>query len=170
MERLTAFGRRLPPWLASWAWNYRLVARPMQLHALVGRAPSNLASTRLNAAELGTVLIFSRALQETVFCAMCWLLLTPSCSEVVLRSHTQDALDRYLSALHSLLQVLSLFGSVIAPFGGFFASGFKRGFKIKDFGNSIPGHGGMTDRMDCQARCDSVWHRPDLICLSVLCF
>jgi phosphatidate cytidylyltransferase len=48
------------------------------------------------------------------------------------------------------MQVLSLFASVIAPFGGFFASGFKRGFKIKDFGNSIPGHGGMTDRMDCQ--------------------
>lgn len=32
----------------------------------------------------------------------------------------------------------------------FFASGFKRAFKIKDFGDSIPGHGGMTDRMDCQ--------------------
>ncbi|KAI7671999.1 hypothetical protein KC318_g3133, partial [Hortaea werneckii] len=23
-------------------------------------------------------------------------------------------------------------------------------FNIKDFGDSIPGHGGMTDRMDCQ--------------------
>ncbi|XP_076938072.1 phosphatidate cytidylyltransferase 1-like [Bidens hawaiensis] len=45
---------------------------------------------------------------------------------------------------------LSLFASVIAPFGGFFASGFKRAFKIKDFGGSIPGHGGFTDRMDCQ--------------------
>lgn len=43
-----------------------------------------------------------------------------------------------------------MFASIIAPFGGFFASGFKRGFKIKDFGDSIPGHGGMTDRMDCQ--------------------
>lgn len=45
---------------------------------------------------------------------------------------------------------LAVFASAIAPFGGFFASGFKRGFKIKDFGHSIPGHGGMTDRMDCQ--------------------
>ena len=42
------------------------------------------------------------------------------------------------------------FASLIAPFGGFFASGLKRTFKLKDFGHSIPGHGGMTDRMDCQ--------------------
>ncbi|KAF2639689.1 phosphatidate cytidylyltransferase [Massarina eburnea CBS 473.64] len=46
--------------------------------------------------------------------------------------------------------VLASFASLIAPFGGFFASGLKRTFKIKDFGDSIPGHGGMTDRMDCQ--------------------
>lgn len=49
---------------------------------------------------------------------------------------------------HSI--VLASFASLIAPFGGFFASGLKRTFKIKDFGDSIPGHGGMTDRMDCQ--------------------
>ena len=42
------------------------------------------------------------------------------------------------------------FASIIAPFGGFFASGFKRAFKIKDFSDTIPGHGGITDRMDCQ--------------------
>ena len=42
------------------------------------------------------------------------------------------------------------FASLIAPFGGFFASGLKRTFKLKDFGDSIPGHGGITDRMDCQ--------------------
>jgi len=46
--------------------------------------------------------------------------------------------------------VFASFASLIAPFGGFFASGLKRTFKIKDFGHSIPGHGGMTDRMDCQ--------------------
>lgn len=50
--------------------------------------------------------------------------------------------------LHAL--AYGLMASSIAPFGGFFASGFKRAFKIKDFGDSIPGHGGMTDRMDCQ--------------------
>ena len=74
----------------------------------------------------------------------------------------------------------AVFASLVAPFGGFFASGFKRAFKIKvravsrsacalrsprtaltrarhhrmarlqDFGDSIPGHGGFTDRMDCQ--------------------
>jgi phosphatidate cytidylyltransferase len=45
---------------------------------------------------------------------------------------------------------MACFASLIAPFGGFFASGVKRAFNIKDFGDSIPGHGGMTDRMDCQ--------------------
>ncbi|KAF6159187.1 hypothetical protein GIB67_032804 [Kingdonia uniflora] len=44
---------------------------------------------------------------------------------------------------------IGLFASIIAPFGGFFASGFKRAFKIKDLGDSIPGHGGITDRMNC---------------------
>ena len=46
--------------------------------------------------------------------------------------------------------IFSTFASLIAPFGGFFASGLKRTFKVKDFGESIPGHGGITDRMDCQ--------------------
>ncbi len=46
--------------------------------------------------------------------------------------------------------IFSTFASLIAPFGGFFASGLKRTFHIKDFGESIPGHGGITDRMDCQ--------------------
>jgi phosphatidate cytidylyltransferase len=54
----------------------------------------------------------------------------------------------YPIQLHSIL--FSIFASVIGPFGGFFASGFKRAFKVKDFSDSIPGHGGVTDRVDCQ--------------------
>ncbi|XP_055319957.1 phosphatidate cytidylyltransferase, photoreceptor-specific [Sitodiplosis mosellana] len=54
----------------------------------------------------------------------------------------------YPFLLHSLS--MSVFSSVIGPFGGFFASGFKRAFKIKDFGDMIPGHGGIMDRFDCQ--------------------
>ncbi|KAI5071737.1 hypothetical protein GOP47_0013988 [Adiantum capillus-veneris] len=53
-----------------------------------------------------------------------------------------------LRSCHAL--AYGLFASIVAPFGGFFASGFKRAFRIKDFGDSIPGHGGITDRMDCQ--------------------
>ncbi|XP_030761418.1 phosphatidate cytidylyltransferase, photoreceptor-specific-like [Sitophilus oryzae] len=48
------------------------------------------------------------------------------------------------------VQFLALFASLIAPFGGFCASGFKRAFNMKDFGDSIPGHGGVMDRFDCQ--------------------
>nr|CAH7715533.1 unnamed protein product [Callosobruchus chinensis] len=46
--------------------------------------------------------------------------------------------------------VMSCFASVIAPFGGFCASGLKRAVKIKDFADTIPGHGGLLDRFDCQ--------------------
>ena len=55
-----------------------------------------------------------------------------------------------ITVLQAHVLILSLFASTIGPFGGFFASGLKRAIKIKDFANSIPGHGGVSDRMDCQ--------------------
>ncbi|CAH1958102.1 unnamed protein product [Acanthoscelides obtectus] len=45
---------------------------------------------------------------------------------------------------------MSCFASMVAPFGGFCASGLKRAVKIKDFADTIPGHGGLLDRFDCQ--------------------
>jgi phosphatidate cytidylyltransferase len=50
--------------------------------------------------------------------------------------------------LHAL--ALGTFASVVAPFGGFFASGIKRAYKLDDFASIIPGHGGVYDRVDCQ--------------------
>ncbi len=50
--------------------------------------------------------------------------------------------------LHNI--VFASFASFVAPFVGFLASAIKRSFNKKDFGKLIPGHGGITDRMDCQ--------------------
>ena len=61
---------------------------------------------------------------------------------------TNFKLSMYPFQKHAL--AMAVFASTIGPFGGFFASGFKRAFKIKDFGDTIPGHGGFMDRFDCQ--------------------
>ena len=74
--------------------------------------------------------------------------LPTSLSSILQVAKLPPTITLYPFMLHSL--ALSTFSSIIAPFGGFFASGFKRAFKIKDFGDIIPGHGGIMDRFDCQ--------------------
>lgn len=49
---------------------------------------------------------------------------------------------------HNFLSTLA--ASFFAPFSGFLASAIKRVFDKKDFGALIPGHGGLTERFDCQ--------------------
>ena len=47
-----------------------------------------------------------------------------------------------------VLILITLAGSIISQLGDLLASGIKRNHKIKDYGNIIPGHGGIMDRFD----------------------
>lgn len=46
------------------------------------------------------------------------------------------------------LPVIALVCSIISMFGDLAASAIKRDYNIKDYGNLIPGHGGIMDRFD----------------------
>ena len=44
--------------------------------------------------------------------------------------------------------IMAVLGSIMSQLGDLTASAFKRKMDIKDFGNLIPGHGGILDRFD----------------------
>ena len=59
----------------------------------------------------------------------------------------------YLTVINpnaSLLVVVlfTLLLSIIGQFGDLFFSAIKRYYKVKDFSNIMPGHGGILDRLD----------------------
>ena len=59
------------------------------------------------------------------------------------------ALYAYLISLPIVeTALICAFTSIISQFGDLFASAIKRNHEIKDYGNLIPGHGGILDRFD----------------------
>lgn len=67
-----------------------------------------------------------------------------------------------LSVSFPLLVLYGLIGSPAAQLGDLAFSLMKREFKIKDYGNILPGHGGMLDRVD-----SVIFTAPLLYCLIV---
>lgn len=53
-----------------------------------------------------------------------------------------------MTVSYPLLALYGLFGSLACQFGDLAFSAVKRQYGIKDYGNLIPGHGGMLDRFD----------------------
>ena len=47
-----------------------------------------------------------------------------------------------------LVIIMSLAMSIVAQFGDLVFSAIKRHFDVKDYGNIMPGHGGVLDRLD----------------------
>ena len=61
------------------------------------------------------------------------------------------------SPIQSHAIVLAIIASLVAPFYGFLGSAVKRAVGVKDFGDLFPGHGGMTDRFDCNTTFFYIW-------------
>jgi len=57
------------------------------------------------------------------------------------------------SVSYHLLAVYGLLGSAVSQLGDLFFSYIKRQYKIKDYGNIFPGHGGVLDRFDSVIFC-----------------
>lgn len=57
-------------------------------------------------------------------------------------------LSKNIGVNYLYVAVLALLGSLISIIGDLFFSMVKRCYRVKDFGNVMPGHGGVLDRFD----------------------
>ena len=65
----------------------------------------------------------------------------------------------------ALLMLVSVLAGVVSQYGDLTASAVKRHCGIKDYGNFLPGHGGMMDRIDSLLFTAVVWHIFFLFCM-----
>lgn len=72
-----------------------------------------------------------------------WIISANSAVTTRLYELTKDA-----AAAQIMFMIVGLAGAVVTTFGDLYASYIKRKTGIKDFGNLLPGHGGVMDRVD----------------------
>ncbi|MBO5072176.1 MAG: phosphatidate cytidylyltransferase, partial [Eubacterium sp.] len=56
--------------------------------------------------------------------------------------------NMFLFSPKIVFPLVVIVGAVISQFGDLAASAIKRNYEIKDYGDIIPGHGGIMDRFD----------------------
>ena len=85
---------------------------------------------------------YAKPLCYFVVCSLCFLaLIMPEAPETFQNMHF-ISYSQYITITIAFESQILFISSVTRPTAG----GFKRAFKIKDFADTIPGHGGITDR------------------------
>lgn len=86
--------------------------------------------------------------KKTIEGSICGLISAVAVSLIVFAFIKICVLGAKIEINYLLVTLITAIGSIISMLGDLFFSYVKRTCKVKDFGNLLPGHGGVLDRID----------------------